>query len=179
MIFLFSFQVANLTLKGIFFGLLSSIFAALNGVYIKKTINLVDNNLWKLNFLTNFYASIIFLPLSCLFGEMEQVFQFPNLFTGYFWFAMSLSGVLGFLTGFVTSLQIQVTSPLTHNISGTTKSYLQTVLGVLVYNETKSLLWWMSNFLVLIGAGLYSNVRTQEMRDNHMKIKRVGPGEKA
>ena len=68
---------------------------------------------------------------------------------------MSISGFLGFLVGYVTSLQIQVTSPLTHNISGTTKSYVQTVLGVIVYNEFKTMLWWISNFLVLIGAALY------------------------
>ena len=59
-----------------------------------------------------------------------------------------------------------MTSPLTHNISGTTKSYVQTVLGVIVYNEVKTLLWWASNFMVLIGAALYSQVRTAEMRKN-------------
>ena len=82
---------------------------------------------------------------------------------------MTFSGLLGFLVGFVTSLQVEVTSPLTHNISGTTKSYVQTVLGVVIYDETRSLLWWSSNFLVLIGAGLYSHVRTQEMKANHVK----------
>jgi GDP-fucose transporter C1 len=161
--------VKNLTLKGILYGLFSSIFAALNSVYIKKTNKLVDFNLCKLNYFTNFYATIIFIPIIFLNGEYEKVIGFKNLFSIYFWAAMSFSGLLGFLVGYVTSLQIEVTSPLTHNISGTSKSYVQTVLGVVVYNETRSLLWWLSNFLVLVGAGLYSHVRTQEMKANHVR----------
>jgi GDP-fucose transporter C1 len=161
--------VKNLTLKGILYGLLSSIFAALNSVYIKKTNKLVDFNLCKLNYFTNFYATILFIPIIFFIGEYEQVINFKNLYSIYFWAAMTFSGLLGFLVGFVTSLQVEVTSPLTHNISGTTKSYVQTVLGVVIYDETRSLLWWSSNFLVLIGAGLYSHVRTQEMKANHVK----------
>jgi GDP-fucose transporter C1 len=161
--------VRNLTLKGILYGLLSSIFAALNSVYIKKTNKLMDLNLCKLNYFTNFYATIIFIPIIFYIGEFEQVIRFKNLYSIYFWAAMSFSGLLGFLVGYVTSLQVEVTSPLTHNISGTTKSYVQTVLGVVIYNETRSLIWWLSNFLVLIGAGLYSHVRTQEMKANHFK----------
>jgi len=40
---------------------------------------------------------------------------------------------------------------------------LQTVLGVVYFNETKTLLWWISNFLILIGATFYAFVRNQEM----------------
>lgn len=80
---------------------------------------------------------------------------------------MTVSGVLGFSMGYVTSLQIQVTSPLTHNVSGTAKAYAQTLLGVFYYSEVKTLLWWMSNCLVLLGAALYSHVRNQEMKAKH------------
>ena len=70
-----------------------------------------------------------------------------------------------------------MTSPLTHNISGTTKSYVQTVLGVIVYNEVKTLLWWASNFMVLIGAALYSQVRTAEMKKRHTESKILSQSE--
>lgn len=62
---------------------------------------------------------------------------------------------------------LKVTSPLTHNVSGTAKAYAQTVMAVFYYNEIKSMLWWLSNLLVLIGAALYSQVRTQEMKERH------------
>lgn len=164
--------------KGIFFGVLSSFFAALNGVYIKKTISVVDNNIWKLNFITNIYASVIFLPLIWFAGETENIFSFPGLTDSYFWFCMSVSGFMGFMIGYVTSRQVQVTSPLTHNISGTTKSYIQTVLGVVVYHEVKTMLWWTSNFFVLIGAGLYSHVRTKEMKQKHHEDDKKKEGER-
>lgn len=143
----------------------------------------------------NVNACIIFIPFIFLFGEYNEIVEFPNLFNSYFWFAMTISGVLGFSMSYVTSLQIQVcyrellcvlkalhsdslinpnrlnfikvTSPLTHNVSGTAKAYAQTVLAVFYYNEIKSMLWWLSNLLVLIGAALYSHVRTQEMKERH------------
>ena len=74
----------------------------------------------------------------------------------------------------MTGLQIKVTSPLTHNISGasttfveiksnalfstsgTAKAAAQTVLATQWFNETKSALWWTSNLVVLGGSMAYT-----------------------
>uniref|UniRef100_A0A8R1IDD8 Sugar phosphate transporter domain-containing protein n=1 Tax=Caenorhabditis japonica TaxID=281687 RepID=A0A8R1IDD8_CAEJA len=56
-----------------------------------------------------------------------------------------------------------VTSPLTHNISATAKSAAQTVIAVILFSEVKSVLWWTSNSIVLIGSGLYTWIRNSEM----------------
>ena len=48
-----------------------------------------------------------------------------------FWLLMTLSGAMGFMMSYVTGLQIQVASALTHNISGTAKAAFQTLLAVL------------------------------------------------
>lgn len=58
---------------------------------------------------------------------------------------------------------MQVTSPLTHNISGTAKACVQTVLATYWFSETKSLLWWFSNWVVLGGSTAYARVRQKEM----------------
>jgi len=60
-------------------------------------------------------------------------------------------------------LQIKVTSPLTHNISGTAKAAAQTVLATYWYNEVKPGMWWFSNLLVLGGSVAYARVRQMEM----------------
>ncbi|VDP72236.1 unnamed protein product [Echinostoma caproni] len=78
---------------------------------------------------------------------------------------MVLSGVLGFAIGYVSALQIQVTSPLTHNVSGTAKAAAQTVLAVMIFNESKSLSWWLSNLIVLLGSAAYAYV-----------LSRIAPG---
>ena len=48
-----------------------------------------------------------------------------KLFSLAFWLAMTVSGIMGFLIGLVTVMQVKATSPLTHNISGTAKASVQ------------------------------------------------------
>ena len=125
----------------------------------------MNNKFWSLNFWINVYACILFIPLIFIFDEHLRIINFDHLNNIHFWFILTSSGLISFLVGFLTSLQIKLTSPLTHNISGQTKSYIQTLLGVLIYNEIKTLLWWISNFMVLFGAAMYSYVRNNEMVD--------------
>ncbi|CAG2065911.1 unnamed protein product [Timema podura] len=76
---------------------------------------------------------------------------------------MSIGGLCGFAIGFFTALQIKVTSALTHNISGTAKACAQTVIATFWYNEMRSGLWWLSNWVVLAGSAAYARVKQKEM----------------
>ena len=51
-----------------------------------------------------------------------------------------------------------MTSPLTHNISGTAKACAQTVMATYYFMEIKPILWWVSNMVVLFGSGAYTQV---------------------
>ena len=53
----------------------------------------------------------------------------------------------------------QVTSPLTHNISGTAKAAAQTVLATRWWGEARSWAWWGSS-----GSLAYTRLRQTEMR---------------
>ncbi|RNA39546.1 GDP-fucose transporter 1-like [Brachionus plicatilis] len=159
--------LGSLSIAGVFFGISASLFVAMNAIYTKKSLNFVENNIWKLTMYNNVNACVIFIPFILLFGEHNEIFDFPLIFDSFFWFTMIIGGVLGFSMGYVTSLQIQATSPLTHNVSGTAKAYAQTLLGVFYFNEVKTFLWWISNGFVLLGAALYSHVRNQEMKERH------------
>jgi GDP-fucose transporter C1 len=116
-------------------GVASSVFVALNAIYTTRCLPCVDNNVWRLCLYNNFNACILFLPFMIIFGELSPVFNYAKLFDLQFWFAMTMAGVLGFSMGYVTGYQIQMTSPLTHNVSGTAKSYVQTLLAVIAYTE--------------------------------------------
>nr|SVE84321.1 EOG090X081X [Daphnia pulex] len=96
--------------------------------------------------------------------DQEGVAGYGNL---TLWTMMVAGGVFGFAIGYVTGLQIQVTSPLTHNISGTAKACAQTVLATYWYSEVNPFLWWISNWVVLFGSAAYTRVRQQEMEKNH------------
>lgn len=89
---------------------MASAFVALNAIYTKKSLPIVENNIWLLTMYNNFNATLIFIPFIFIFGEHHEVINFPHIFDSYFWFALTISGVLGFSMSYVTSLQIQVSN---------------------------------------------------------------------
>lgn len=154
----------SLSWIGVFFGVLASACVSLNAIYTKKVMPAVDGNIWKLSYYNNINACILFLPLILIFGEFGRITSFGRLGDLKFWGMMTLGGVFGFAIGYVTGLQIKFTSPLTHNVSGTAKACVQTVLAVIYNSSTKSVLWWTSNMMVLGGSFAYTWVKSLEMK---------------
>ncbi|XP_051501775.1 GDP-fucose transporter 1-like isoform X2 [Myxocyprinus asiaticus] len=154
----------SLSWTGVIFGVLASLFVSLNAIYTKKVMPAVDGNIWKLSYYNNLNASVLFIPLIVISGELGNLFNFSRLTDLNFWGMMTLGGVFGFAIGYVTGLQIKFTSPLTHNVSGTAKSCAQTVLAVMYSGSSKSVLWWTSNMMVLGGSSAYTWVKGLEMK---------------
>ena len=154
---------ATLTLSGVVFGVLASLFVALNAIYTKKVMPSVDNDIYTLTLYNNLNACLLFLPAMWLNGEFTVVATSQVVHSPIFWLEMIVAGLFGFAIGYVTGLQIKFTSPLTHNISGTAKAAAQTVLATHVNDEQKSLLWWTSNAVVLLGSLTYARVKQLEM----------------
>jgi len=154
----------SLSISGVIYGVLASLFVALNAIYTKKMLPLVQGNIWQLTMYNNVNACLIFIPLMLINNELHLLSLFDHFLEAKFWILMTLSGFFGFAMGYVTGLQIEVTSALTHNISGTAKAAAQTVLAVVYYNEYKPFLWWLSNSVVLIGSAAYTWVKQVEMK---------------
>ena len=70
----------------------------------------VEGNIWSLTFYNNVNACALFLPLMLVFGELPVIASFEHLDDASFWFLMTIGGVFGFAIGYVTGLQIKVTS---------------------------------------------------------------------
>lgn len=68
---------------------------------------------------------------------------------------------------------MQVTSPLTHNISGTAKACAQTILACIYFHDVKTNLWWVSNMVVLFGSAGYTEVKRREMKKQHFEKEAV------
>ncbi|GFR68838.1 GDP-fucose transporter [Elysia marginata] len=79
-----------------------------------------------------------------------------------FWCLLVLSGMAGIAMSWVSSLQISLTSPLTHNISINAKSVLLTLTAVIWNGESRTGLWWTGNVLVITGVALYTASKLQE-----------------
>lgn len=145
---------------GSLFGVTSSLFVALNGIYNKKAMPEVGGNVWRLSLYTNVSASVIFLPLILLTGEGSIIAAHAHqLRSAFFWATMLVGGAFGFAIGIVTSMQIAVTSPLTHNISGTAKACVQTILALLVWGNPTNAANLAGTAMVLLGSCAYSYVR--------------------
>lgn len=124
---------------------------------------MLNDKVLLLNYYVNVYATFLFIPLMLFNGEIGRVYDYENIGRLWFWLALSAGGICGFSIGYVTALQIKVTSPLTHNISGTAKACAQTIIATNWNQEHRSPLWWFSNFVVLFGSSLYARVKQLEM----------------
>uniref|UniRef100_A0A183BJ68 TPT domain-containing protein n=1 Tax=Globodera pallida TaxID=36090 RepID=A0A183BJ68_GLOPA len=164
----------TLSITGVIYGVLASLFVALNAIFTKKTLPTVGDSIWRMTMYNNLNACLLFPPLMLLAGEFGEVPYSPHIVKFNFWAMMSLGGFFGFIMGYVTGWQIQVTSALTHNISGTAKAAAQTVIAVAWWREFKPILWWLSNAVVLIGSAAYTWVQKKDMDRKFYEAKEAG-----
>lgn len=126
----------NFTKIGTAFGICSSLFVSLNSIFTKKVLPVVDNDHWKLTFYNNVNACILFMPLMAYFEAHTLVAALGNqMLSPLFWGAMMTAGIFGFSIGIVTVLQIKATSPLSHNISGTAKAAVQSIMALYIWKN--------------------------------------------
>ncbi|XP_063823616.1 GDP-fucose transporter 1 [Ostrinia nubilalis] len=161
--------LSSFSLLGTIYGVVGSLMLSLYSIYTKKVLPAVNQEVWLLSYYNNAYSIMLFIPLIVINGELTALWNYSNFDSTYFWFQMLIGGLCGFAIGYVTSLQIQVTSPLTHNISGTAKACAQTVIATQWYNESKNTLWWASNLIVLASSALYARFKQVEMEERSRK----------
>lgn len=159
----------SLSIIGTIYGVLGSLTLSLYSIHTKHVLPAVNQEIWLLSYYNNVYSIFIFIPLILINGEYKEIVEYNLFDEPFFWGIMIVGGICGFSIGYVTMLQIKVTSPLTHNISGTAKACVQTVLATYCYNESKPSLWWVSNFVVLFGSAAYARIKQLKMEEDHKK----------
>ena len=144
-------------------GVCSSLFVSLNSIFTKKVLPVVDNDHWKLTFYNNVNAVVLFIPLMVYF-ELDTILEAMNQqFTSIvFWIAMLVAGIFGFSIGIVTVLQIKATSPLSHNISGTAKAAVQSIMAFKIWRNPATFVGVFGMLLVLGGSLLYTITKMKE-----------------
>jgi len=99
-------------------------------------------------------------------GQLSAALASAELEDPFFWLFLLVTGVLGCLMAWISAMQINVTSPVTHHISSNSKAVAQTIIAVVWYHETKQTLWWISVMMVVCGALLYAVIRMSEEKNN-------------
>lgn len=104
------------------------VFLSFCCMYNMPTIYHYNNNnnnqyylLRRLLIYNTILAIFLLFPIVYFSGELDLLKITPMVWDSYFWFVMTVTGIMGFLINISTFLQIKVTSPLTHNLSGTAK----------------------------------------------------------
>ena len=93
---------------GTVYGVLASLCVSLYAIFIKRVLPAVDDNVWLLTFYNNINAMILFMPLILVFGEVPEIYRYPDLFSINFFLLMTAGGIFGFAIGYVTGLQVKV-----------------------------------------------------------------------
>lgn len=151
----------TLSIRGVIYGITTSLFVSLNGIFTKRLLEFVKNSPIASVYYMNSGACVLFVPLLLITGQLKLAITekaTEPMFLGLLIF----SGILSFFIGFASNLQIDFTSPITHHISNNAKSVVQTLIAVMVMRLAKSLLWWGSNLMVIAGALGYTLIRMQE-----------------
>ncbi|KAF7729525.1 hypothetical protein EC973_004199 [Apophysomyces ossiformis] len=159
-----SYGELHFSLEGVFYGVGSSAFVALYGIYVQKTLAAVDNNQWKLLHYNTTLALIFLFPLVLFSGELSEMLETTQeqLHDLGFWTMMTITGVTGFGINIAMFLQVKYTSALTNTICGTAKACVQTLLAAMIYRNPISDLNGLGIFLALFGSGYYGWVRYKE-----------------
>ncbi|CAG8809191.1 25045_t:CDS:2, partial [Cetraspora pellucida] len=130
-----SYYEINFSWEGLIYGIASSAFVALYGIYVKKTLGAVDNNQWRLLHYNTTLSIFFLFPLVLFAGELKEIVNVHFLNDVGFWILMTITGITGFIINIAIFLQIKVTTPLTNTISGTAKSCFQTALAAFYFQN--------------------------------------------
>lgn len=153
--------LSSLSLVGVFYGVLASMFAALSGIYIKRADRLVNGNSLEISLTTNINGILFLFPLVFSTGQLQYAVHSSCFTDSAMWCMLIVTGVLSLLVGWASNKVIGLTSPLTHNMSINAKSLLQTLIAVAVQGESKTLMWWGGNVLVILGLMSYGLSKAQ------------------
>ncbi|KAK9728073.1 hypothetical protein K7432_001325 [Basidiobolus ranarum] len=160
-----SYGEVNFSWSGIVYGVSSSAFVALYGIYVKKTLTVVENNQWRLLHYNTAISIMILSPIVIFSGELNDINEEITFLDDMnFWLLMTITGVTGFLINTAMFLQIKFTTPLTNTISGTAKACVQTLMAAICFQNPISFMNGVGIFMALFGSGYYSFIRYNEMK---------------
>lgn len=70
-----SYGEINFSWEGLIYGVGSSAFVALYGIYVQKSLAIVDNNQWRLLHYNTTLAILILFPVVMLSGEVSEILE--------------------------------------------------------------------------------------------------------
>lgn len=159
---------------GLFIGVLSSFFAALDLTVTKMYLDTYST--YDILYVTNLATVVATIPMIYLGSEYEDhlivgdmsLIESKNL--NSFLFKAFVCGILTFVSAILALVQLDITSPTTHQITTSARGVLQSVLSVWVLNEVMEMPQIISIGVILIGTLGYTYIKELERRQGELKV---------
>lgn len=152
-------------------GLASSFGTAVHSIMIKSSLDIFEGSTMELVWWNNVYSVIGLIPLVVLTGELSAFSALlqeanPAALTTFIQGSI-ITGVFGFLINIAGTLQIQVTSPVTHMVSSAVRGVLQTILAMAIFGDQISANKALGITAILVGSAGYT---WQRHRENSQQV---------
>lgn len=174
-----SLDPETLSLGGLIAGGFSSFFQSLYNVLIKRTMPAVHGDAQLLLYYNVLMSSFLFIPMALLSEDLSSwrtaFGQVPGTNLFLVWGGMALSGLLGTTLNMTQYLVVKVTSPLTFNIVGFSKSLVQSLGGIVFFGDKVSIESASGLILCMLGSGLYAKSKNDQVK----KAKKLALEEKS
>lgn len=149
-------------LWGLAYGVLGSLLLSLYSLMIKRAMSALPvSNAALVGYVNANATALLGLVLLATPGIKAAI---PPLAASAapFWLAAAAVALAAYLLSLATMLQLQYTSALTHNVSGTAKATLQSLLGWVVYRNDVSAATAAGTVATIAGCAAYAYVRQQQ-----------------
>lgn len=165
---------------GLTIGILSSFFAALDLTVTKMTLD--SYSTYDILYVTNLSTVVATLPMiyfgseytdHLLFSSMTLV---EHLDMRSFFYKAFVCGILTFVSAVLALVQLDLTSPTTHQITTSARGVLQSILSVYYLGETIRAPQVISILVILGGSVGYTYIKELEHRETGYALHRSSSG---
>lgn len=143
-------------LFGLLYGAAGSLILSVYSIMTRQAKQSLPISNTQLVGYTNVTAAVILFVYMVITGDWSRTVAGPAVRSDEFWFALLVVSFAGYLINVVTFFQIEATSPLAHNMIGTAKATVQSVLGWYIYKNPISFRTAIGSAITIFGCAAYA-----------------------
>ena len=167
----------NFSLKGMVFGVSSSMSLSLYSVFSRKCIDMFNGNQFILIEYIIPFSIIVLTPILIFDDGFNAFFEGYNL---RFWFFQILGGILGTMINVASFICIKNTSPIIHCLAGTLNSCITSFVSYMFLEKKLSVVKIVGSCMIIFFTFLYGILHSKvdttklqiESEDNQLLIEK-------
>ncbi|KAI7903481.1 uncharacterized protein BX663DRAFT_433185 [Cokeromyces recurvatus] len=153
----------NFSFVSLFYSLAWPFIVALYGIYLKKALVYLKNNLWCLLQYNTIMSIAFMIPIVLLSGELKEILSTVWFWDEIgFWIQMIITAMTGFCVNIIMMVFLIQTSPLSLTIISVSKTIIQAFIAVFIFDNRMTLLNTSGFLIALAGSCYYAYLKSNE-----------------